>query len=88
MTDDPKIIRSPLSQEFTQDGLTVLVEIYKLEGADRWILELVDSDGGSTVWDEQFPSDTAAFAEFTEGLDEMGLARLIEPDDGEMATVH
>ena len=34
MTDFPDIIRSPLSQSFTHDGLTVRVEIYKIQGTD------------------------------------------------------
>lgn len=85
---DPKIIRSPASQEYTSDGITIRVEIYKLEGSDSWTLELVDEDGSSTIWEEQFPTDAAAFAEFTEGLEELGLSALLEPDEDDEATVH
>lgn len=88
MNDDPRIIRSPLSQEFTQDGITVHVEIYRLDDGDGWTLELIDEGGGSTVWEETFDSDAAAFAEFTEGLNELGLERLIEPDEDDTATLH
>ena len=32
--NDPKITMSPLCQEITEDGVTVSVEIYRLETAD------------------------------------------------------
>lgn len=88
MSDDLNITRSPLCQAFTSDGITVQVEIYKLESGGGWTLELIDEEGGSTVWEEQFATDTAAFAEFTEGLAAMGLAALIEPSDDDTATLH
>jgi hypothetical protein len=88
MTDAPKIIHSPLSQAFTRDGVTVQVEIYKLDNGEGWWLELVDEEGGSTVWEELFATDAAALAEFTEGVDELGLAKLIEPDGDDISTVH
>jgi hypothetical protein len=87
MTDAPKIIRSPLSQAFTRDGITVQVNIYKLQGGG-WSLEVVDEEGGSAVCEELFATDAAAFFEFTEGVDELGLARLIEPDGDNLSTVH
>ena len=88
MTDASNIIRSALCQSFSSDGLTVQIEIYRLEDGDGWTLELIDAEGGSIVWEEQFATDVAAFAEFTEGLEELGLERLIEPDEGDTATVH
>ena len=45
MTEFPDIIRSPLSQTFTHDGVTVRVEIYKIGGTDGWTLELIDEEG-------------------------------------------
>ncbi len=88
MTEFPDIIRSPLSQTFTHDGLTVRVEIYKIEGTDGWTLELIDEEGGSTVWQDAFATDADAFAEFTDGVEQLGLDRLIDPDDDDLATVH
>ncbi|CAH1651767.1 conserved hypothetical protein [Hyphomicrobiales bacterium] len=88
MTDFPDIIRSPLSQSFTDDGVTVQVEIYRVEGTEGWTLELVDEEGGSTVWQDSFATDTEAFAEFTDGVEQLGLAKLIDPDDDDLATVH
>lgn len=89
MTDDfPDILRSPLCQTVTRDGVTVQVEIYRLADSEGWTLELVDEDGGSTVWEETFATDAAALAEFNEGLEELGLAGLIDPEGDEEATVH
>lgn len=72
MRSNHKIIRSPLSQQDTSGGITISIEVYSLKGSNSWTLELVQEDGSSTVWEEQFPTDAAAFAEFTEGLSELG----------------
>ena len=64
------------------------VEIYKIEGTDGWTLELVDEEGGSTVWQDAFATDADAFAEFADGVEQLGLDRLIDPDDDDLATVH
>lgn len=85
MTNDPKIIKSPLSRKFTADGITVDVEIYRAEGSDQWTLELVDDEWTSTVWDDPFPTDQAAWEEFESGVQEIGLAALLEEDQ---PTVH
>ena len=71
---DPVVIDSPLSGEFTRDGTTVEVCIYRLENS-KWTLEVVDASGTSHVWDDEFESDHAARTEFlrtveTEGMGE------------------
>ena len=91
MTDPgPKITKSPLSQKFTSDGITVRVEIYRLEAAQGWTLELIDSDWNSVVWDELFATDDEAMEEFLTGVQDVGLAALLEPDDDDppMTTIH
>lgn len=55
--DTVVIVNSALSGPFTQDGLTVDVEIYRGEDELEWVLEVVDEEGGSTVWHEPFPTD-------------------------------
>ncbi len=88
--DDPKIIVSPLSRRYSSDGTTVSVEIYRLEGSQGWSLELVDADSNSTVWEDTFPTDQAAFDVFLLGVKTVGLSKLLEPDDDEpsMITIH
>jgi ATP sulfurylase len=41
MSHDLEIILSPLSGEFTRDGITVLVEIYRLSDGWSWALEVM-----------------------------------------------
>jgi hypothetical protein len=87
----PKIIRSPLSRKFESDGITVNVDIYRLEGSGGWTLELVDANWNSVVWDELFATDQAALDEFLAGVQEIGLARLLDPDDDDdptLMTIH
>ena len=38
---DPKIITSPLSGPYSEGGLTVDVQIYRLENS-KWTLEVID----------------------------------------------
>ncbi|KRE05828.1 hypothetical protein ASE63_05765 [Bosea sp. Root381] len=88
MADYPNVVRSPLSQEYSEEEISVRVEIYKVEGTEGWTLEVMDQDGGSTVWQDVFTTDSAAMAEFTEGVQALGLAQLIDPDEDDGSTVH
>jgi uncharacterized protein len=63
MTDEYVIIHSPLGRRITRDGISVEVLIYRSEAEKVWVLEVVDHLGGSTVWDDQFSTDQAAFDE-------------------------
>ena len=91
MTDrHPKITKSPLSQTFTSAGITARVEIHRFEDAQGWTLELIDPNWNSVVWDELFATDDEAMEEFPAGVQDVGLASLLEPDDDDppMATIH
>jgi len=69
---DPRIITSPLSGPFTEGDTTVDVQIYRLENT-KWTLEVIDGEGTSTVWDDQFDSAATAKAEFLRSVAEDGL---------------
>ena len=86
--NDPKIIVSPFSCQFTDDGITVDVQIYKLEDGDGWTLELVDEENNSTVWEELFTTDEAAWQEFEAGVKDIGLAALLLAEEDGGSTVH
>lgn len=62
MTRDntPNIVNSGKSVSFTVDGYSFSIEIYRLETDRAWTLEVVDHEGTSHVWDDQFSSDTDA----------------------------
>jgi hypothetical protein len=75
---DPNIVRSGLSGTVAEDGLTVAVEIYRLEDDLTWLLEVVDNTGTSTVWDDQFETDDGALAAFQTVLADEGIQAFTE----------
>ena len=75
--DDPKVITSPLSGPFEEGGVTVNVQIYRLETEPEWSLEVIDSEGNSIVWDESFDTAEAAHAEFERCVQEEGLKGIV-----------
>jgi len=66
---EPEFITSPLSQKVTRNGVSVGIEIYG-DSRGRWILEVVDSENGSHVWDDRFETDQEALSEALRALDE------------------
>ena len=76
MTEEFVLKMSTLCQSLTRDGKTVKVEIYG-DGADKWLLEVVDEYGNSTVWDDSFDNEQAAFDEVLKTIEEEGMGSLI-----------
>ena len=66
---EPDFIESPLSQHVTRNGVTVRVDIYG-DSDNRWILEIVDAENTSHVWDEHFETDQQALDEALRALEE------------------
>ena len=82
MTDtDPTIIESPLSRTVSRDGITVRVLVYRLEHDPKWALEVVNDAGTSTVWDDLFDTDEAAFEAFTQAVAAEGMETFLDNDD-------
>lgn len=55
------------------------VEIYRLaEGEEGWSLEVVDHEGGSTLWEDRFATDSDAYAEFYQTLGTEGIKSFLE----------
>ena len=67
--EEPDFIESPLSQTVTRNGVEVRVEIYG-DSKGAWILEVVDAENTSHVWDEHFETDQLALTEALRALDE------------------
>ena len=65
----PDFVESPLSQAVTRNGVTVKVEI-DADANGRWILEIVEAENASHVWDAHFETDDQALAEAMRALDE------------------
>ena len=86
---DPNLIVSPLSGPVTIDGVTVDVQIYRLEHDPRWALEVINEAGTSTVWDDLFDSDDEAFRAFTLTVEQEGMEAFAEePDATDFPTLH
>ena len=81
MSDDFKVEMSPLCQSITSEGKTVKVEIY-VDGTGKWILEVEDQIGNSTVWEDLFLTDSAALAEAKQAILDHGIDSLIGPESG------
>ena len=76
-----EIEMSPLCRKICRDGTSVEVLIYS-DGNYGWILEVVDEEDASTVWDNPFLTDQAALAEVMKIIDEKGIySFLLSPED-------
>jgi uncharacterized protein len=73
---EPPLLHSPLSQRVARDGTQVEIEIYG-DGKDGWLLEVVDEFGNSTVWDESFPTDSAALAYALNEIETEGISSVM-----------
>ena len=74
--DEIELVYSKHCQSVTSNGRTVKVEIYS-SGKNDWILEVVDEENNSTVWDDPFDTDDEAFQEFERTLKEEGIGAMI-----------
>lgn len=75
---DPNIVTSGLSRTVQRDGITVDVNIYRLEEKPGWALEVVNEKGTSTVWDELFDTDEDANAEFLATIAKEGMTAFLD----------
>ncbi|MBX3422710.1 MAG: hypothetical protein KF752_14240 [Pirellulaceae bacterium] len=76
MSNEPELIMSPLCQTLKVEGHTLQIDIYR-GGTSKWILEVVDSGGTSTVWDEEFETDELAFEELSRTISEEGVLSIV-----------
>jgi uncharacterized protein len=89
MGDESKLVFSTLSKRVTRDGITVDVRIYRGKDEEGWLLEVVDHLGGSTVWDDRFPTDVEALQEAMTTIEADGIASFAaaEAESGQ-PTIH
>lgn len=81
----PKIEVSLLSGDFTKDGITVEVMIYRPSDRSDWILEVVSALEISTAWEEPFETDQEAYDEFLRTVEIEGMNAFLEDESG---TIH
>jgi uncharacterized protein len=82
---DPEIVMSPLCREISGDGTKIQVDIYRVEGEPGWILEVIDEENASTIWDEPFDTDQEALDVVMKVIEHDGIRSLL---DGEFEEMH
>lgn len=80
--EDFTVIHSKLSGIIERDGNTIELCIYRGDAERSWILEVVDAEDGSTVWDERFATEQAAMDELNRTIDREGMG-VFSSDQGE-----
>ena len=78
MERDPNLVVSGLSRTITIDGVTVQINIVRLEHEPQWSLEVVNDRGTSTVWDDLFDSDDEAYQAFQITVEAEGMAAFLD----------
>ena len=68
------------STEITRDGKTVRIDVYP-DGEGRWILEIVDQDWNSSVWDDPFATAEEAMRAGVEAVEKEGIDTFIGTQD-------
>jgi len=81
---DPGIVMSPLCREITGDGIGIQVDIYRGEDESGWILEVIDEENASTIWDEPFDTDQEALDAVLIVIEHDGIRTLLEGEFEEM----
>ena len=75
---DPNLVSSSLSGVVQEAGISVRLEIYRLEQDPKWALEVVNDAGSSTVWDLLFDTEEQAFAAFRLVVEEEGMETFLD----------
>ena len=71
-----KYPESDITKEIEKDGFKVTIEVYKGDQGG-WILEIVDEEWNSTVWDDLFPSAKEALDAGIKTIEEEGIQAFI-----------
>ncbi|WP_026617188.1 hypothetical protein [Ensifer aridi] len=70
---------SELSGEFVDDDVTVMLRIYRPAGTNLdWMLEVLDEEGNTTVWEGTFDTDRDAFEEFLATVQRDGIRSFLD----------
>jgi hypothetical protein len=74
--DEKDLIDSALNQTYTKNGKSVEIHIYRMPNT-LWMLEVVDSFGNSTVFDDEFATDVEALSYVIEEIERDGIEGFI-----------
>lgn len=78
---EPNLVTSGKSQRVIIDGFPFSIEIYRLDQDKTWILEVVDHEGTSHVWDDQFASDVDARSTAIQAIEAEGAIAFMRGDN-------
>jgi len=79
---EPEIVMSPLCREISKDGTRIQVDIYRGENEAGWILEVIDEENASTVWDDPFDTEQEALDAVMNVIEEDGIRSFLEGESG------
>ena len=79
--EEPNLVTSSKSQRVVIDGYPFAIEIYRLEADPLWTLEVVDADGASHVFEEQFASDKDARNAALSEIEQLGAVAFMQGDN-------
>ena len=72
------LIESLLDQTYSKDGKSIKIEIYRMPDT-AWNVQVVDTFGNSTVWDDEFESDKEALQFVLAEIERDGIDEFIGP---------
>lgn len=75
---------SRFSGTIFRSGIMIDVQIFRLQGEDRWCLEVIGDAGAITAFGRKFATDLDACVEFLRVLDTQGTRAFREP----LSTLH
>lgn len=79
MAKQQKMEHSEFSGEFEDDGLTVLVDIFRPAGTQQdWQMEVISEEEDVTTWEEPFATDRDAWEEFLATCEKDGIRSFYE----------
>ena len=82
MAKKEKLEHSELAGEFTDDGITVLVDIFRTSGSNEdWTMEVVTQAEDLIRWDEPFATDREAFDEFLAVVAKDGIRSFLQDEE-------
>ncbi|MGG7579665.1 hypothetical protein [Rhizobium sp. Nf11,1] len=82
MAKKQKLEHSELAGEFTEDGVTVLVDIFRAAGSNEdWTMEVVTQAEDLIRWEEPFATDREAFDEFLAVVERDGIRSFLDDEE-------
>ena len=73
-------VRLPLCRGINGDGTKIQADIYRGEDDSGWILEVIDEENASTVWNDPFNTDREALDTVMEVIEKDGIRSFLEGD--------